>query len=121
MGFQLSDDIMDVIATEDVLGKPPGQDLRQGVHTLPILYALQDRSRGDELAELLADGPPEGDRLRRALELVASDGSLSRAREAVTKEVRRARKLAEGLPSGSPKDALLHLAEYLASRCGAGF
>jgi len=121
MGFQLSDDIMDVIATEDVLGKPPGQDLRQGVHTLPILYALQDRGRGDELAELLADGPPEGDRLRRALELVASDGSLSRAREAVTNEVRRARKLAEGLPSGSPKDALLHLAEYLASRCGAGF
>jgi hypothetical protein len=33
--------------------------------------------------------------------------------------VRRAQGLAQGLPAGSPKDALLHLAEYLAARCGA--
>jgi heptaprenyl diphosphate synthase len=119
LGFQLSDDIMDVISTDDVLGKPPGQDLRQGVYTLPVLYALQDGPRGRELAGLLGEGPPEGERLDRALSLVASDGTLDRAREAVTREVRRAQRLAEGLPAGSPKDALLHLAVYLAARCGA--
>ena len=119
LGFQLSDDIMDVIATEEVLGKPPGQDLRQGVYTLPVLYALQDGERGRELAGLLVEGPPEGERLDQALELVGSDGNLDRAREAVTREVRRSQELAEGLPDGSAKDALLHLAEYLAARCGA--
>jgi heptaprenyl diphosphate synthase len=119
LGFQLSDDIMDVIAPEEVLGKPPGQDLRQGVYTLPVLYALQDGARGRQLAGLLDEGPPEGERLEQALQLVAADGNLDRAREAVTKEVRRAQKLAEGLPAGSAKDALLHLAEYLAARCGA--
>jgi heptaprenyl diphosphate synthase len=119
LGFQLSDDIMDVIATEDVLGKPPGQDLRQGVYTLPVLYALQDGARGRQLAGLLDEGPPEGERLDQALQLVAADGNLDRAREAVTREVRRAQKLAEGLPTGPAKDALLHLAEYLAARCGA--
>jgi geranylgeranyl pyrophosphate synthase len=119
LGFQLSDDIMDVISSDDVLGKPPGQDLRQGVYTLPVIYALQDGPRGRELADLLEAGPPEGERLERALQLVASDGSLGRAREAVTAEVRRARTLAEALPPGAPRDALLHLAEYLAARCGA--
>jgi heptaprenyl diphosphate synthase len=119
LGFQLSDDIMDVISTEDVLGKPPGQDLRQGVYTLPVLYALQDGPRGRELAGLLSEGPPEGERLQQALQLVAADGNLDRARVAVTREVRRAQKVAEGLPGGSAKDALLHLAEYLAVRCGA--
>jgi geranylgeranyl pyrophosphate synthase len=119
LGFQLSDDIMDVISTDDVLGKPPGQDLRQGVYTLPVLYALQDGHGGRELAALLEEGPPEGERLDRALQLVATDGTLDRAREAVTREVRRAQGLAQGLPAGSPKDALLHLAEYLAARCGA--
>jgi geranylgeranyl pyrophosphate synthase len=119
LGFQLSDDIMDVISTEDVLGKPPGQDLRQGVYTLPVIYALQDGPGGRELAALLEEGPPEGERLDRALRLVASDRALHHARDAVTKEVRRARQLAEGLPDGAPRDALLHLAEYLAARCGA--
>jgi heptaprenyl diphosphate synthase len=119
LGFQLSDDIMDVIATDEVLGKPPGQDLRQGVYTLPVLYALQDGARGRELAGLLEEGPPEGDRLDQALRLVAADGNLDRAREAVTREVRRSQELAEALPDGSAKDALLHLAAYLAARCGA--
>src|SRR5439155_22663619 len=89
LGFQLSNDIMDVIATGEVLGKPPGQDLRQGVYTLPVLYALQDGERGRELAGLLVEGPPGGERLDQALELVGSDGNLDRAREAVTREVRR--------------------------------
>jgi heptaprenyl diphosphate synthase len=119
MGFQLSDDIMDVISTEDELGKPPGQDLRQGVYTLPVLYALQDGTTGRELTELLAPGPPEGARLDRALELVGTDAALQRAREAVSREVRRARDVASGFPNGPAKDALLNLTEYLASRCGA--
>jgi heptaprenyl diphosphate synthase len=119
LGFQLSDDIMDVIATEEVLGKPPGQDLRQGVYTLPVLYALQNGARGRELAGLLGEGPPAGERLDRALQLVATDGNLDRARVAVTREVRRAQELASGLPGGPARDALLHLTEYLAGRCGA--
>src|SRR6266511_2932752 len=119
MRFQLSNDIMDVTATEEELGKPPGQDLRQGVYTLPVLYALQDDRRGRELAELLSGGPPQGELLDRALRLVASEGSLRPARAAVTREVRRAREVAAELPAGPAKDALLNLTEYLAVRCGA--
>ena len=119
MGFQLSDDIMDVIATEEELGKPPGQDLRQGVYTLPVLHALQNGPRGRELSELLSGGPPQGELLDRALRLVASDAPLGPARAAVSREVRRAREVAAGLPGGPAKDALLNLTEYLAVRCRA--
>src|SRR5881398_1473348 len=38
MGFQLSDDIMDVIAPDTVLGKEPGVDMKEGVYTLPVLH-----------------------------------------------------------------------------------
>jgi heptaprenyl diphosphate synthase len=119
MAFQLSDDIMDMISTEDVLLKEPGQDLRLGVYTLPVLYALQDGGAGQELAELLAPGPPDGDRFVRALELVRRDEPIDRARVAVTREVRRATALASGLPEGAARDALLHICEYVATRCGA--
>jgi len=119
MAYQLSDDIMDVISTEAELKKTPGQDMREGVYTLPVLYALDDGGPGGELRELLSAGPPDGDRLARALEIVRADGSLDRARDAVTREVRRAERLAGVLPSGAARDALVRIAQFLAVRCGA--
>jgi heptaprenyl diphosphate synthase len=119
MAFQLSDDIMDVTSTREELGKPPGQDLRQGIHTLPVLHALRNGEGGRELGEILAAGPPQGERLERALRLVGRDEVLAPARRAVTAEVRRAIGVAEQLPPGRARDALVHIAAYLAARCGA--
>jgi heptaprenyl diphosphate synthase len=116
LGFQLSDDVMDVIATEQELGKEPGTDLREGVYTLPVIYAL---AKSRELRDLLGDGAPESERHARALSIIASEENLSRAREAVTLEIRRAKSLAEGLPDGSARTALVQLADYIALRCGA--
>jgi heptaprenyl diphosphate synthase len=117
MAFQLSDDIMDLTADEATLGKEPGVDLREGVYTLAVIYALEDGN--GELRTLLSTGPPQGSRLSRALDLVRRDGALLPAREAVTREVRIAVAEAEALPTGAPRDALLHLATFLATRCGA--
>lgn len=116
MAFQLSDDIMDVTDDEATLGKEPGVDLKEGVFTLPVILAMRER---EELRELLAEGSLEGDRLRRALDLVRTDGALGRARDAVALEVRRAAAEAEGLPDGAPREALVHMARFLAARCGA--
>ncbi len=116
--FQLSDDIMDVIASEETLGKEPGVDLKEGVYTLPVLYALQG-ARGADLRAVLEPGPPSGERLRAALDIVRDEGTLARARDAVTGEAARAIQAAEGLPEGAPREALEHLATFLAARCGA--
>src|SRR5947209_10342412 len=40
MVFQIVDDILDVVATEEELGKPAGNDLVEGVYTLPVILAL---------------------------------------------------------------------------------
>jgi geranylgeranyl pyrophosphate synthase len=57
--------------------------------------------------------------LATALELIRSDGALSRSREAVSARVRRCVHLASGLPAGAARDALVHIAEFIAERCGA--
>jgi heptaprenyl diphosphate synthase len=119
LSFQLSDDIMDIISTAEELRKEPGQDIKLGMYTLPVLYALHDGASSRELSALLEGGPPSGLRFERVLELVRSDGSLGRARDAVTKEVRRARRLAAELKPGPARDGLLNIAEFLAVRCGA--
>ena len=53
MSFQIVDDVLDLMADPQRLGKPVGSDLRAGVYTLPVLHALAG-DRGAELAEMLA-------------------------------------------------------------------
>jgi heptaprenyl diphosphate synthase len=119
MAFQLSDDIMDITASQMELGKEPGSDMRMGVYTAPVLHALANGQRREELARLLQHGPPDGELLDRAIEIVRSDGSIEHAREAVTSEVARATGLAHRLPEGAARHALTQLAAFLAARCGA--
>jgi len=119
LAFQLSDDIMDLTVSSDVLEKDPGQDLREGVFTLPVLHALhQGGGRADELRGLLEGASPEGPAFDRALAIVLEDG-LAEARRAVVREVDRAQELARRLPGGTAQTALIQLAEYLAARCDA--
>ena len=119
MAYQLSDDIMDITSSQMELGKEPGQDLREGVYTLPVLHALAHDDRRQELARVLSHGPPDGELLDRALEIVRTGGSVDAARAAVADEVRLATQLAERLPERHARLALIQLAGFLAARCGA--
>jgi geranylgeranyl pyrophosphate synthase len=119
MAFQLSDDIMDVTASQLELGKEPGVDMREGVYTLPVLHALAHGPERDELARVLAHGAPDGELLDRALDIVRSDASIEHARAAVAGEVARAVSLAQRLPAGPAQHALVQLARFLGARCGA--
>jgi heptaprenyl diphosphate synthase len=117
--FQLSDDIMDITATQLKLGKEPGSDMRLGVYTAPVLHALANDVHREELARILSHGAPGGELLDRALEIVRAGGSIDHAREDVTAEAARAIALARRLPSRPAQHALEQLARFLAVRCGA--
>ena len=119
MAFQLSDDVMDIVSTQEVLGKEPGIDMREGVYTLPVLHALTEGPRREELASLLSMGAPDDRALERAVEIVRDGGGLEHAREAVGEQVTRAKALAGTLPAGPARDGLGLLADFLAARCGA--
>jgi heptaprenyl diphosphate synthase len=109
---------MDFTATQLELQKEPGQDLKEGVYTLPLLHALHGPNR-DELVRILSLGSPGGELLDRAIKLVGEGGSIEHARAAVTSEVNRATALARRLPEGPAQHALIQLAKFLAARCGA--
>lgn len=75
MAFQLTDDILDVVASSEQIGKPAGNDLRQGILTLPVLRALAVSEDKAELRSLLETGLPAPEQVLRALAIVqASDG-----------------------------------------------
>ena len=119
LAFQLSDDIMDITSSQLELGKEPGTDIREGVYTIPVLHALGNGPDRDELRRILVAGPPDGELLDRALEIVRTSGAVEHARTGVSDEVARAVGLARRLPDGHAQQALIQLARFLAVRCGA--
>ncbi len=74
MIYQLRDDVLDIIATENQLGKPAGQDLAEGIYNLPTLLALRDPDVGDQLRGVLGHVLDDEDRERARKLVVATDG-----------------------------------------------
>ncbi|MCV7392349.1 nonaprenyl/(2E,6E)-farnesyl/geranylgeranyl diphosphat synthase [Mycolicibacterium porcinum] len=117
--FQISDDIIDIDSDPDESGKVPGTDLREGVHTLPVLYALREPGPdSDRLRELLA-GPVERDEdVAEALTLLRRSSGMARAKETVAEYAAQARAELAGLPAGPGRDALATLVDYTVNRHG---
>ena len=72
MCFQVVDDVLDLTSTDEALGKRAGQDLLEGIYTLPVIDALRTSA---ELRDLLG-GPIDGTQLARAREIVVANGSV---------------------------------------------
>jgi heptaprenyl diphosphate synthase len=77
IAFQIIDDVLDLVASDEQLGKPAGHDLVEGIYTLPVMRALEGPS-GGELRELLGR-PVHGEAWHRARELVRSGDAIDEA------------------------------------------
>jgi heptaprenyl diphosphate synthase len=117
--FQISDDIIDIDSDPDESGKLPGTDLREGVHTLPVLYALHDSGpEADRLRELLV-GPIDDDkRVAEALVLLRASAGMAKAKDIVARYAAQAHEELAGLPDGPGRQALITLVDYTIHRHG---
>jgi heptaprenyl diphosphate synthase len=113
MAFQIVDDVLDVVATDEQLGKPSGHDLVEGVYTLPVIRTLAEGgSSGGELGRLL--GTPLGtDQLDAARSLVRANGAVDGALDTARTYVDSALAVIEPLAGNESADALTSAAEHL--------
>ena len=81
MVFQIVDDILDVVATDEELGKPAGKDMMEGVYTLPVIRALASESEtsGESLRKLLGN-PLSASEVEQARALVKGNGAVGAAK-----------------------------------------
>lgn len=119
MIFQIVDDIIDIFSDPEESGKTPGTDLREGVFTLPVLYALEEDSEaGAELRELLV-GPLKDDAaVQRALELLHASSGRDKAMEDVRRYLGVVDRELESLPDIPAAAALRQLSDYTIRRVG---
>jgi heptaprenyl diphosphate synthase len=115
--FQISDDIIDITSPSASSGKTPGTDLREGVLTLPMLYALQDTgAAADRLRVLLARPITDDGEVDEALELLRTGPGVTRAQDVLAEHASAARTELAQLPDGPAGKALASLTTYVVAR-----
>lgn len=114
--FQLTDDVLDLVADETFLGKPAGSDIGEGTFTLPVLYALEG-PEGDEIRTLLGSGRPHARAaIDQVIDLVTRGGYVDRVLDETAERVRIAEKAISGRPSERLGDVFANLDRYLLDR-----
>ncbi|MBM7770423.1 heptaprenyl diphosphate synthase [Actinokineospora baliensis] len=113
--FQISDDVIDIASPATESGKTPGTDLREGVRTLPMLYALADGTE-PRLAQLLAGPITDDAEVDEALELLRRSSGLDRALRTLESYADRAHAELAALPGCAARDALELLTRYVVAR-----
>lgn len=116
MAFQVTDDILDFVADEEVLGKPTGSDIKQGVITLPAIYALNHSPDKEELRHLLSSPDLCSAQSERILDLVLSSDGVDYAYWVTEHYARKARKELDNLPDQPVKSTLYEIADFISAR-----
>jgi len=118
MAFQLSDDLLDVASETVQSGKTPGTDLREGVLTLPMLYALQGTEPEHARLRSLLGRPLDDDETAEALALLRAHPAMKAAEDDLHSWADRARAELLTLPDCPARGAFLALCDYVVERNG---
>lgn len=117
IAFQIVDDILDIIADPKTLGKPVGGDIRQGIITLPMIYALKESPYANELKELLGKQIKNENEVEQVVQLIIRSGGIEKSRRVVNSFLKKAIKNFDELPDIPSKEVLKELAQFVGQRC----
>lgn len=115
IGFQMVDDLLDVVGPEELIGKPVGSDIREGSPALPTVLGLPHLPTVRE-AFLNPEPPPED--VARAVDELRGSDVLAEVRSIASGRIRVAREQISLLPPSEYRDGLYQLAEMMLERTG---
>jgi octaprenyl-diphosphate synthase len=118
LAFQIVDDVLDLTATEEVLGKPVASDLREGKTTLPVIHALEHgtASERESILQVLEDGGFERTSPGQVQEILHRNGSVDYAMAAADRHAEQARESLVDLEDSEFKRALLWVPDFVVAR-----
>jgi octaprenyl-diphosphate synthase len=118
MAFQIVDDVLDVTASEDVLGKPVASDLREGKVTMAVIHALEHCTREEKqkIQTVLIDRAFNGVTHADILDILNRYGSVEAANARAAEYADSARKAICTFPDSEIKRALLWAPDYVVAR-----
>lgn len=113
--FQIVDDVLDFTGDEDRVGKPIGNDLRQGIPTLPTIY-YGEQFPEDEILLACLDGTATEEEADGLIQRINESGAIEQALEEASHCVDSAVQYLEDFPESKERDALEKLGKFLLNR-----
>jgi len=118
MAFQLVDDLLDLTSTQETLGKPVGNDLKEGKVTLPVSFVMRNGNSHDAqnvrtVLQERAFRSVKSTDIMRGVE--ACDG-LGKTRALAESYAKKAKLMLELFPPSAYRDAIVHIPEFILNR-----
>jgi len=118
LAFQIVDDVLDLTATEEVLGKPVASDLREGKTTLAVIHSWDHGTNAERklIQRVLDDRSFEHVSRQEIQEILQKHGSVAYAMEVAERYAEQARQALAGFPESDFKRALLWVPDFVVAR-----
>ena len=118
MAFQIVDDVLDLTASEDVLGKPVASDLREGKVTMAAIHSLERCTVPERrlIANVVEERAVDGNTHGEVLDILNRYGSIEAAHDCALRYADLARNAICNFPDGEIKRALLWAPEFVVAR-----
>ncbi|MFA4886123.1 MAG: polyprenyl synthetase family protein, partial [Desulfotomaculaceae bacterium] len=116
ISFQITDDLLDFKGRPDTLGKPVGQDIMQGLLTLPVIHVLANSPANVEIRDLIAKRDLHPDSIEFIAKAMREAGSLSYTAALASRYAYLAGRVLSALPAESARDSLCALLEFITTR-----
>ncbi len=115
--FQIKDDIFDYFTNENI-GKPTGNDLREGKITLPLLHVLLDETQPqhNEMLELACKEVLDGDEISTLINYAKENGGIDYAYSSMQQLRDRAITIINQLPVSETRQAFVDIFDYIITR-----
>ena len=118
IAFQIVDDVFDVVASKNRIGKPVGNDIREGIITLPMLRAMNVASADERavLCELIGKTPIEDGEVERVLAVIRASDAAASCLHSALEYAARAKAELDIFENCPARQMLCDIADYVVSR-----
>jgi geranylgeranyl pyrophosphate synthase len=115
IAFQIVDDILDFIGTEEEVGKPVGSDLLQGTLTLPAMLLVEQYPKDNPVKRLFSGGNKK-ENIAMSIDMVRNSNIIQECFDIAADYQKKACKDLKKLPEVEAREQLLNLADYIVTR-----